>query len=93
MNIRDWFGLAVRIFGLWLVCRSLPYLSSFVDVKLYPSSDKAQAGAAAMLIYAILDLTLAAVFLLWTRAVVSWSYGDEVAAPGDGAVEAAPRLG
>jgi hypothetical protein len=36
---RDFFGLAVRIFGLWLFCRSLPYVSSFIDAKLYLSSE------------------------------------------------------
>jgi hypothetical protein len=77
MRIRDLFGLGVRLFGVWLICRGATYLSSFVDLKLYPSSEKAQDSAAANLIYATIDFSLAAFFLLWTRVIVAWSYGDQ----------------
>jgi hypothetical protein len=42
-----------------------------------------QASAAAILIYPIIDLTAAAIFLLGTRVVVSWSYGEEAGQKAD----------
>ena len=77
MRIRDLFGLGVRLFGVWLVCRGATYVAAFADYKLYPLSEKAQDSATVHLIYATIDFSLAAFFLLWTHVMVSWSYGDE----------------
>ena len=77
MKARDYFGLGVRLFGVWLICRAVQYIASFTDMKLYPASDRIRDGAAAHLIYAAVDFALAAFFLLGTRVVVAWSYGED----------------
>jgi hypothetical protein len=77
MSCRDLFGLGVRLFGAWLITRGLIYVEGFADFKMYPNSDRAFHSAAGHLIYATLDFGLAAFFLLWTRLVVAWTYGDE----------------
>ena len=77
MGPRDWFALGVRLFGIWLIARGMTYVASFADLKLYPVSDKARDSASAHLIYAMLDFGLAALFLLGTRTIVDWSYGEE----------------
>jgi hypothetical protein len=77
MTCKDLFALGVRLFGVWLIVRVLTNLESFVDLKLYPSSEKARDSATAYLIYATLDLALAVFFLLWTKVIVAWSYDDE----------------
>src|SRR5438046_1647190 len=77
MLCKDLFALGVRLFGIWLIMRGLLYVESFADMKLYPASDKARDSAAANLIYATFDLGLAAFFLLWTRVIVVWTYGEE----------------
>jgi hypothetical protein len=77
MRIRDLFGLGVRLFGVWLICRGATYLATFVDLKLYPSSERVQYSATSYLIYATIDFSIAVFFLLWTRVMVAWSYGDE----------------
>ena len=76
MTCRDLFALGVRLLGAWLIVRGLGYVEGFIDIKLYPSSDRALYGAAGHLIYATLDFGLAAFFLLWTRVIVAWTYGD-----------------
>ena len=76
MRIRDLFGLGVRLFGVWLICRGAAYVEFFADTKLYPASERAQDSASGYLIYATIDFSLAAFFLLWTRVIVAWTYGD-----------------
>ena len=41
-----------------------------------PVSDRSRDSAGGNLIYATLDFALAAFFLLWTRVIVAWSYGE-----------------
>ncbi len=77
MRYRNLFALGVRLFGIWLITRGLSYVAAFADVKLYPVSDRARDSAGANLIYATLDFALAVFFLLWTRAIVAWSYGGK----------------
>jgi hypothetical protein len=77
MTCRDLFALGVRLFGIWLITRGLMYVEGFADFKMYPNSDRAFHSAAGYLIYATLDFGLAALFLLWTRVIVAWTYGDE----------------
>ena len=77
MSCKDLFALGVRLFGVWLITRGLVYLEAFIDIKLYPASDKARDGATANLIYTTLDFAPAAFFLLGTRSVVEWTYGEE----------------
>jgi hypothetical protein len=77
MKIRDLFGLGVRLFGIGLICRGATYFASFADAKLYPPSERVRDSGTAYLIYATIDFSLAAFFLLWTRVVVAWSYGDQ----------------
>lgn len=76
MKPRDYFALGVRLFGIWLICRGATSVASFIDVRLYPYTERAKDSSGAYLIYALIDFTLAAIFLLWTGGVVSWSYGD-----------------
>lgn len=76
MTCKDLFALGVRLFGIWLITRGTPYLSGFIDGKLYPATEKQQDVAAANLIYAALDFTLAALFLLGTRLIVAWTYDE-----------------
>lgn len=71
------FGLVVRSFGLWSLYRAVPYVAAFIDAKLFPTTDRPAGSAAAHLVYALLDLSIAALFLLGTRAVVTLSFGDE----------------
>ncbi len=77
MRYRELFALGVRLFGIWLMTRGLTYVEGFADWKLYPDSDRTRDIAAANLIYATLDFALAVFFLLWTRVIVAWSYGDK----------------
>ena len=77
MSCKDWFGLGVRLLGVWLIILGVGSVGVFLDVKLYPATDKARDGAAGNLIYATLYLALAAFFLLWTRVVVGWTYNGE----------------
>ncbi len=77
MNYRELFALGVRLFGVWLITSGVAYVASFIYLKLYPPSDQARDSAAANLIYATLDFGLAAFFLLWTRVIVAWSYGEQ----------------
>jgi hypothetical protein len=77
MRYRKLFALGVRLFGVWLISRGVASVEAFADVKLYPASDRARDAAAGYLIYATLDFALAAFFLLWTRVIVAWSYGEE----------------
>jgi hypothetical protein len=74
MRYRELFGLGVRLFGVWLICRGSVYVASFADIRLFPASEKAQESATANLLYATIEFALAAFFLLWTRVVVAWSY-------------------
>jgi hypothetical protein len=76
MTSRDLFALGVRLLGAWLIARGLVYVEGFIDFKLYPNSDRALYSSAGHLIYATLDFGLAAFFLLWTRLIVGWTYGD-----------------
>jgi len=77
MKYKNLFALGVRLFGVWLITRGVAFVAAFVDLKLYPPSDKARDYAAANLIYATLDFALAIFFLLWTRVIVAWSYGEK----------------
>ncbi len=77
MRYRDLFALGVRLIGIWLITRGLTYVEAFADTKLYPVSDRSRDSAGGNLIYATLDFALAAFFLLWTRAIVTWSYGEK----------------
>ena len=36
MRHRELFALGVRLFGVWLITRSVFYVEGFADVKLYP---------------------------------------------------------
>jgi hypothetical protein len=76
VSYRDAFAVGVRLFGVWLITRGATYVAGFLDGKLYPASVQARDSAAANLIYAAIDFSLAAFFLLGTRAIVAWSYGD-----------------
>lgn len=91
MRPRDLFAVGVRLFGVWMLCRGATYVASFIDQKLYPASERARDSAAVYLIWGAIDFSLAALFLLWTRTFVMWSYGEEpaVAAVG-GPVDAEP---
>jgi hypothetical protein len=84
MRCRDLFALGVRLLGIWLITRGIYYVEGFADVKLYPASDRAPDSAAGNLIYATLDFALAAFFLLWTRVIVAWSYGEKSDAGDEG---------
>ena len=77
MKCRDLFALGVRLLGAWLIVRGFSYVEGFVDFQLYPVSDRARYSSAGYLIYATVDFGLAAFFLLWTRVIVSWTYGEE----------------
>jgi hypothetical protein len=77
MRCRDLFALGVRLLGVWLITRGFMYVEGFADFKMYPNSDRAFHSAAGYLIYATLDFGLAAFFLLWTRVIVGWTYGEE----------------
>jgi hypothetical protein len=76
MASRELFTVGVRLFGVWLITRGATYVAAFVDGKLYPATEVVRAAAAANLIYAVIDFSLAAFFLLWTRVVVAWNYGE-----------------
>ncbi len=77
MRYPDLFALGVRLFGVWLVTQGATYFSAFADSKLYPSSERARDSATAYLIYVTVDFALAAFFLLWTRVIVGWCYGED----------------
>ncbi|MFI5459112.1 MAG: hypothetical protein ACHRXM_27095 [Isosphaerales bacterium] len=77
MRCKNLFALGVRLIGVWLMTRGITYVASFAELKLYPPSDKARDAAAANLIYATFDFALAAFFLIWTRVIVAWSYGEK----------------
>jgi hypothetical protein len=89
MTPRDWFALGVRLFGVWMLIRAAAYIASFVDLKLglTPIPFSGGGNPTGYLLYATFDLALAALFLLWTRKLVNWTYGEDPAnkavAPGD----------
>jgi hypothetical protein len=89
MSNKEWFALAVRIFGVWLIATAVGNVATFFDGKLYPGSPQARDAAAGNLIYATFNFALAAFFLLWTHVVVGWTYGEEREGDrsGDGVVE------
>jgi hypothetical protein len=57
--------------------RGVNYFAAFADAKLYPESERAREGATVYLLYVTIDFSLAAFFLLWTRVIVAWSYGED----------------
>jgi hypothetical protein len=76
MAPRELFAVGVRLFGVWLIARGATYAAGFIDGKLYPATEAIRASAGANLIYAMIDFSLAAFLLLWTRVIVAWSYGE-----------------
>jgi hypothetical protein len=76
MASRDLFAVGVRLFGVWLIARGATYAAAFVDGKLYPATAAVRDSATANLIYAVIDFSLATFFLLWTRVIVAWTYGE-----------------
>lgn len=77
MPPRDLFAVGVRLFGVWLLTVGTNWVACYADGKLYPGSGRVQDSAAGYLIYAAFDFTLAAFFLLWTRVIVAWTYGED----------------
>jgi hypothetical protein len=59
--------------GPFLFVRS----SSVKLIQAYPDSERTRDSAAGYLIYATLDFGLVVFFLLWTRVIVAWTYGEE----------------
>ena len=51
MSNKEWFALAVRIFGVWLIVTAVGNVAAFFDGKLYPGSPQARDAAAGNLIY------------------------------------------
>jgi hypothetical protein len=74
MRYRNLFALGVRLFGIWLITRGFYSVAIFADAKIYSVTGPARDNAAGSLIYATLDFALAAFFLLWTQAIVDWTY-------------------
>ena len=74
MRYRNLFAVGVRLFGIWAITRGLFYVEGFADAKLYPVAGPVRDNAAGNLIYAALDFSLAVFFLLWTEAIVDWTY-------------------
>ena len=77
MSSRDWFGVGVRLFGIWLITRGSVYVATLGEYKLGFATAPNGGNPTSLLLYTILDFGLAAVFLLWTRHVVEWTYGED----------------
>ena len=77
MKPRELFSLGVRLLGVWLLYSSATYVAGFADMKLFPSTPRAQDSATSYLIYAMTHFSIAVFFLLWTETLVNWSYGNE----------------
>lgn len=77
MRARDLFGVGVRLFGVWLICRGMVNVATFTYTKLYAGSDREAYGASGTLIFAIFDFMLAGLFLFKTDFLVGWSYEGE----------------
>ena len=72
MSPRDYFVLAIRIFGLWEIPAGVGNLANFANLKLglYPMSTTVEPNG--YLLIATFDLALAALFLFGARKIASW---------------------
>ena len=77
MKPRELFSLGIRLLGVWLLYQGATYIAGFADMKLFPSTTKAQDSASVYLIYATMHFSIAVFFLLWTETLVNWSYGSQ----------------
>jgi hypothetical protein len=73
--------LGVRLFGVWEFVQAVAYTESFIEVKLgmINTPFNRESSPVGYLLFATIDLALAALFLLWTRKFVDWSYGEDPA--------------
>ena len=78
---RELFGLGTRLLGLWMFVSGIVYVGGYLDYKLGYARDNPGYSSAGNLIYATLYFMMAALFLLWTKTVVNWTYGDESPKP------------
>ena len=79
MRSRDWFMLAARIFGLFVLYISITYLASYVDYCLgYRHDTESGKG---YLVHGCVHLGLALYLLLGTRHLTRLVYSEENLAP------------
>ncbi len=79
MKSRDWFMLAARIFGLFVLYISITYLASYVDYCLgYRHDTESGKG---YLVHGCVHLGLALYLLLGTRHLTRLVYSEENLAP------------
>jgi len=79
MKSRDWFMLAARIFGLFVLYISVTYLASYVDYCLgYRHDTESGKG---YLVHGCVHLGLALYLLLGTRHLTRLVYSEENPAP------------
>ena len=88
MNAKDLFAAGVRLFGVWMLVRMVEYLSAaFTLTFVYGTSDPTNTPRG-MMSFAAFYLGLATFFLLGTRLLTGWTYGEDGSAkatpPGDG---------
>lgn len=81
MNARDWFGVGVRLLGVWCFIQAVQNLLYFFDVKsgLSPLRDLAGqidhlGSPFSYLVYAVGYLVLTAYFLFGSEHLADWCY-------------------
>ncbi len=78
MKPEDWFGVGVRLFGVWCGINALQNFAYFVDLRWQAfrlrSPDRDSIDAYANLAYAFLYAALALYFLLKTKHLTDFAY-------------------
>lgn len=73
MSSREWFGLVIRVFGLWHFSRGLESLTAFLDLRFVRASDFGQVGNPnSSLLYAVAYFVASFVLLRFTRGLMDW---------------------
>jgi hypothetical protein len=77
MNPQDLFAAGVRLFGVWMLVRMVEYLSAaFTLTFVYGTSDPTNTPRG-MMTFAAFYIGLATLFLLGTRLLTGWTYGED----------------
>jgi hypothetical protein len=78
MKGQDLFAAGVRLFGVWMLVRCMEYVSAAFTLNfVFKVADDTANSPKGMMSYAAFHLGMAAFFLLGTRQLTSWTYGQD----------------
>jgi hypothetical protein len=76
MKPQDLFAVGVRLFGVWMLVRTVEYLSAAFTMNfVFKGEGDGANSSRGMMTYAAFYLGLAVIFLLGTRQLIQWTYG------------------